>query len=475
MKKAILVVQLMMGIASYGQVTENIELEKSPTEREHAKSDQNNEQTANTLKDWFVKGQFSGLIRNGFMATINEGDLKDYWANGTGGRLYYHTSEFKGFQIGLGGLFVFNTGSSDLTEVDPVVGKGSRWEVQLFDITNPGNKDDMDRLEELFLQYRYKNSRIKLGKMGINTPLVNKQDSRLKPTALSGVWTEINEWEKLSVNAGWFTKTSPRSTTEWYKLEDAIGLYGRGFNADGTNSSYPGNIKTKGLGILGVKYKLNDCVKVQIWDYYIDNILNTGFFQADYSYGQYEFGFQYLRGDRINSGGSADPAKTYFPPGHATNLFSMKAGMKRSKWKMSLNYTQALNTGRFLFPRELGTVQLYTYISRHRVEGLGDFQTLMMKLNYYPLVDESLDVGIYIGGTHLNDDIRDFEFNKYGFMSFNQLNLDVKYQLKGWLEGLDIRALYVLDKSFNESIEDPAYVYNKTNLSHFNVMATLNF
>lgn len=474
MKIAIVTGLLLLVLKGYTQVIDSVGHRESTTMRKNEKSDQNGEQTVNNLKGWFVKGHFGGLIRNSFMATINQRDLKDYWANGTGGRLYYHTSEFKGFQIGLGGLFVFNTGSSDLTEADPVVGKGSRWEVQLFDITDPSNKDDMDRLEELFLKYRYKKSWIKLGKMGINTPLVNKQDTRLKPTVLSGVWAEINEWKNVSVSAGWFTKSSPRSTTAWYDLEAAIGLYGKGCNPDGTKSGYAGNITTNGLGILGIDYNFNDRLEIQIWDYYIENILNAGFFQTDYHIGQYELGFQYLREDQINAGGNSDPARTYFPSGHTTNLFSLKAGIKKSKWSTSFNYTQGLNTGRFLFPRELGTARLYTYISRHRVEGLGDFQTFMMKFNYFPLDDSSLNVGVYVGRTNSND-MRDFELNKYGFMSYNQLNIDLNYALKGWLAGLDVRALYVLDTSFDKSIENPDYVFNKTNLSHVNIMATLNF
>lgn len=464
---------MTVGISGYSQIKDSVDHKQIMT-KNSIELDSNREAPVNTLKGWFDQGHFSGMIRNSFMVTVNEGDLKNYWANGTGGRLHYHTASLKGFQLGLGGLFVFNTGSSDLTEVDPVVGKGSRWEIQLFDITDPGNKDDMDRLEELFLKYRFKNSFVKFGKQGINTPLVNMQDSRLKPTAVSGLWLELNEWKKVSVNAGWFTKTSPRSTTQWYDLEDAIGLYGKGYNADGTNSGYAGNISSKGIGILGVKYKVNDRLKVRIWDYYLDNLLNAGFLQTDYSCNGYELGVQYLREDRVNSGGNPDPAKTYFYSGHTTNLFSVKAGLSRNKWSASLNYTQALNTGRFLFPRELGTARLYTFVSRHRVEGLGDFQTLMMKFNYYPFDDKSLDVGVSVGRTHNNDN-RDFELNKYALISFNQLNIDLKYELKGWLEGLDVRALYVLDASFDRSISNPEYIFNKTNLSHVNVMATINF
>ena len=68
----------------------------------------------------------------------------------------------------------------------------NRYEIGLFDIEDPSNKKDIDRLEELYLKYNFKNATITVGKQLINTPFINLQDGRMRPTVVEGVWTEIN-------------------------------------------------------------------------------------------------------------------------------------------------------------------------------------------------------------------------------------------------------------------------------------------
>ena len=116
-------------------------------------------QAAN-LPEIFNKGRYYGNFRSFFMATDNARHLTDYYALAAGGALYFNSARFHGFQMGIGGSFHFNIASSDLTAKDPTTGAVNRYEIGLFDVENPGNKNNLNRMEELWLRYEKKQIRI---------------------------------------------------------------------------------------------------------------------------------------------------------------------------------------------------------------------------------------------------------------------------------------------------------------------------
>ena len=67
----------------------------------------------------FKHGKVHGNLRYFFMATENQDRLTDAYANAAGGGLFYESAAYKGFQMGVGGYFIYNLGSSDMTKVDP--------------------------------------------------------------------------------------------------------------------------------------------------------------------------------------------------------------------------------------------------------------------------------------------------------------------------------------------------------------------
>ena len=101
----------------------------------------------------FKGGKVQGHFRYFFMNTVNEGSLTDYYANAAGGGLRFETAKFHNFQFGISGFYIFNIGSSDMTKADPISGQLNRYEIGLFDLEDPLNKGDIDRLEEFYLKY----------------------------------------------------------------------------------------------------------------------------------------------------------------------------------------------------------------------------------------------------------------------------------------------------------------------------------
>jgi hypothetical protein len=144
----------------------------------------------------FKKAKTTGQLRYYFSATDNTRTLTDYYAHAIGGALKFETAPLHKIQLGVGGSFVFNLGSSNLKLPDPETEQMNRYEIGLYDIEDPGNKYNIKRLEELYLKYQDNSFSIKAGRQFINTPFINLQDGRMRPTAVEGLWLQANPFNQ---------------------------------------------------------------------------------------------------------------------------------------------------------------------------------------------------------------------------------------------------------------------------------------
>lgn len=422
------------------------------------------------LETCFLKAHWEAHMRTFFMSTVNEGALKDDYALAAGAGIGLLTQPLYGFQFGMSGFFIYNLSSSDLTKPDPSTKAGNRYEVGLFDIENPSNKNDLDRLEELYVKYNVSKSAITLGKININTPFVNPQDGRMRPTLEEGVWLNIHESKRIGFNGGWLWDISPRSTIRWFKVSESIGINPMGFNTDGSKSNYAGNITSKGLAIGNVYYQPNARVKINLWNAYLHNVMNTGLAEIRFSQQKNKTGFYqavlFLHQDALNQGGNTDQSKTYIDQGAQSNAISAQVGVKKRKNNSSLNYTHITGDGRYLMPREWGRDPFYTFLPRERNEGFGKVHAFVAKSTQH-FHDDQLQIGLAYGYFILPD-VKDYRLNKYGMPSYHQLNIDASYQFKHFLKGMTIRMLLAQKLNAGETYDDLRYVYNKVNMLNFN-------
>ncbi len=425
----------------------------------------------------FRQGEFHGHFRNFFMATLNENELSDYYANAIGGGLRYETAPFRGFQVAISGYFIHNLASSDLSGKDETTGATNRYEIGLFDIENPENNHDLDRLEELYLRYNFGNNRITIGKQILRTPFINPQDGRMRPTEIDGVWGEFNPNSKLGLNGGWFYKISPRSTVDWYSIGHSIGIYPQGLNPDGKPSGYKDEIRSAGIGIIQGTYKTDLGFSVKFLEQFTENVFNTAWAQLDFEKKNADrkwlASLQFTRQDPVAKGGNKDPQKTYFTPGTHANIISGRIGYQKANWQTSLNYTRITKGGRFSSPREWGRDPFFTFLPRERNEGLGDLHAFMAKTTgTFPKSHLTIDIG---AGYYDLPDIRDYAHNKYGIPSYIQTNAGIKYEFQGVLHGMDIDLLYVYKARTGETYQNPKAVINKVNMSNINVVLNYHF
>ncbi|ULQ53150.1 OprD family outer membrane porin [Flavihumibacter fluvii] len=465
-------VAVLIGSSAYAQ---HQELSEKP---QMYKGKQTDNTDSTSLLSAFKRGRVNGHFRYFFMSTQNQKGLTDYYANAAGGGLRFETAKFHGFQFAVSGFYTFNIGSSDLGKPDTTTGQSNRYEIALFDVEDPYNKKDIDRLEEFYLKYNYKKSSVIFGRQLINTPFINLQDGRMRPTGVEGIWFEMNEIKKTKIEGGWLYAISPRGTTKWYGIGESIGIYPSGVNVEGGKSEYLSNLNSKAVLMLGAHADLGKKVKLHGWDVWVDNIFNTAMVQADLQLPirqneQVFAAVQGIRQDAINDGGNADPAKTYFEKGQKSYAFGFKAGWKNRRWETSVNYNRITSDSRYLMPREWGREPFFTFLPRERNEGFGNADAIMGRLNYsFPKTEIKASLAL---GYYQLPDVKDTRLNKYGMPSYTQFNADFRYPFKGIMKGLEAQLLVVGKLNKGETYNNKKYEFNKVDMMQYNLVLNFHF
>ncbi len=423
-----------------------------------------------TFAEHFTKGTISAHWRTFFMSTINDGALKDDYSLASGVGLGLLTKPFHGFQLGANAFFTFNLASSNIQSPDPLTLMPNRYELGLYDIQNPYKKYDIASLQKLFIRYTFlKNNSIEVGRIDANNPFVNPQDGRMRPTAQEGVWIKANPTKKLFLQGGYYWTMSPRSTTQWYKVIDVVGIYPSGVNVDGTKSNYYGNLKSAGLAILNVRYSPLDYLTINLWNGHFFNVMNTAMLNLEYRNNKALktpfAALMYMHQDAINNGGNANQSRTYINKGAQSNIVSAALGYSFKRIIVTGAYTFISGDGRYLMPREWGRDWFYTFMPRERNEGLGGVNAATIKANFY---FKRFSTAIHYGYFHLPD-VKNYRLNKYGMPSYHQLNYEFNYSPK-FVEGLTLRLLVAYKINAGETYNNLRYVYNKVNMVNFNLV-----
>ncbi|MBK7935973.1 MAG: hypothetical protein IPJ82_02320 [Lewinellaceae bacterium] len=429
------------------------------------------------FQNFLRHGKFGGHARVYAMGTDNTGDLTDYYGLAAGVGLGYTSPVWKGFEAGISGFMIFNLASSNFSVKDSITGSPNRYEIGLFDIENPRNTDDLDRNEELFLRWsKAKVVRITAGRFIPQSPLINPQDGRMRPTLAQGIWVEAGPKEKWRVQAAWLTHFSPRSTVHWYSAGESIGIYPVGLNPDGSKSAYAGNLHSKGILIGAFETRVAKKLQVRIWDYYIDNILNVNWLEMTMEHrrpsgNSFSIGFQALHENALGDGGNPDPAKTYIEKGGESWMFGLRAGIRGNKGNLNVNYTRITPDGRLLMPREWGREPLYTFLPRERNEGLGGVHAFTIN------AEKEKNGWQYAAGLGYYDlpDVQNTRLNKYGLPSYTQVNLSVKHRFAKMLEGLEGTLLFVHKFAAGKIPENPKYLFNKVDMTLVNLVFDYHF
>lgn len=428
------------------------------------------------LMDVFKQGHISGHFRSFFMNTQNAGSLKDDYALAMGGGLKFESKTLFGFQLGLSGVYVFNVASSDLLKTDSLTGLNNRYELGLFDISPRDNNLNVSRLEELYLRWKNQKLTITLGKQHINTPFINLQDGRMRPTAVDGFWLEWKPGRDVNVAGGYLYGMSPRSTSRYYSIENTIGLYPSGVDIAGKPSTYKGNLQIPGIVYGGMLGKIGKNIKWQSWQMWVMQLYYASLYQWEGNIktkgrSQFLYAAQLIYQKQAGGGGNENKNYTYIDSGASSLVYGAKLGITGTRGTLHLAYTHITSVGRYLLPREWGRDPFFTFMARERNEGFGNLHAMVVQWSAQPTI-KGLKYTLALGYFNLPD-VKNFALNKYGMPSYWQGNVDVRYSFGGFLKGLEGQLLYLHKWKVGEDYGNLKYVYNKVDMSNLNVV--LNF
>ncbi len=425
-------------------------------------------------------GTFEGHLRSFFMATTNHDEYPDYYALAMGGGLGYYSPIIKNFQAGMSGFIIYNMASSHLGPETPF---SNRYELSLFDVQDPENHDDLDRLEDLYLRYyisQETHSYVQFGKFHLKTPLINLQDGRMRPNLQEGVFGEFNEWKKLKLKAGWLWKTSPRGTIHWYDMGESIGVYPMGRAINGARADYAGHVETPGIAILSAGFNPMKEVNVQLWNYHAPDLFNMFMPKVEWKKKSHSIlwsaGLQYFWQSSLYKD-TLSVEQQYITKGEQSHSLSGKVGrtntVSGADW--SLNYTRITSHGRFLLPREWGVESFYTFIQRERLEGAGDVHAVMAQNLFYLDKAHHFSFQTMAGMTWMPA-VTKAELNKYNLPSYYQVNLRARYAFSGFWKGLRADVLYLYKGNMSPNLEvTPSTYHNKIDMHHASLVLDYYF
>ncbi len=422
----------------------------------------------------FKLGTIHGNLRSFFSSNFNKNSDIEY-AQAVGGGIQFISKPVYHVKLGVSGFFVYDAFSSDLTKAHPLSGALNRYELGLFDITDPANKTGINRIEELYLQYQKNKTTFTVGKQLINTPFINLQDGRMRPTAAQGLWLQHKNKENKWY-AGWLNKFSPRSTVAWYNTGASIGLYSVGVNMDGTKSGYKNALESSGAALVGAELNILKNHSIQVSNLWVQNIFNSSLVQLDKTpttKHPYYYGLQLITQTVVNKGGNNDAAKTYFNPDQSSLVMGARLGKKVGAWDYSLNYTRITKQGRYLMPREWGRDPFYTFLMGERNEGVGGVSAYVLKAKYKA---PKAPLTVQVGAGYFNlPDVTNYALNKYALPSYMQYNVDVRYVFAKHLKGWEAQLIYFYKDATGNTYNNPKYYINKVDMGHFNFIVNFHF
>ncbi|MBL7980569.1 MAG: OprD family outer membrane porin [Flavobacteriales bacterium] len=427
------------------------------------------------LPDVIRNGTLEGRFRLFLMGTLNDGAPSDYHAQAFGGSLGFSSLRWHGFQLRMSGGYTFDLWSSDLTRPDAATGIPNRYEIGLFDVTDPRSDNQLAYVHLFQVNYRSRNERssIVFGRQELTTPFINAQDGRMHPGLAEGLWSTHKSKKGLRLEGGFIYRMAPRSTAAWYAIERTFGLYPVGIGVDGRSSRYAGNTTTPGIAMAGITAPLKQKITITGWNMLVANVFNSAMLQVERGArdDRWMFGAMAVRQDRITNGGNTADSLAYFQS-DASMTFSGRVRMNLGRFRWQANYTRITADGRYLVPREWGRDPFYTFLPRERNEGFGDVHAATLNLIWRTKSGWRVQADV---GHYWLPAISNVRLNKYAFPAYQQFDVNAQYQFKGSWKGLAAQFIYLVKLPMPGAIYTERQAVNKVDMHHAEIIVNYAF
>ena len=140
-------------------------------------------ENTSTFANAMQNGKVSGQVRYYYMDEDEGQNYQDYYGSAIGGHLKYETGKISGFNLGVAFYAAhFLATNYSTTSVEPAANnKNSRYIAGLMDASDP-SVTSITGIGELYLNYKYSKTNVRLGRMKLKTPFINPEDGRMIPT-----------------------------------------------------------------------------------------------------------------------------------------------------------------------------------------------------------------------------------------------------------------------------------------------------
>ena len=246
-----------------------------------------NVQAADDLSSMFSEGKTSGQIREFSIArytTYTNGAKKDVdnISHALGGHLKFETADFKGLSFGT--AFYTTNRIGGRSDTNSAGTEGPNNTVLNY------NAEGYSILGEAFLQYKFGKTTFKAGRQKMNTPLLGADDARMIPNLFTSYNLSNTDLDGFKFSLNHTTEIAQGTFSNAYGLGGSIIGATAGYRAvAGTGpgdfsgyGEYAVGESTAGITSVSATYTGVEGLKVQLWDYYSHDILNSIYADASY-------------------------------------------------------------------------------------------------------------------------------------------------------------------------------------------------
>ncbi len=249
------------------------------------------------------KGVWYGRLRLNYFKWIwNEGR---YWKNGKwrdridpqgfgfGGSIIYKTATFYGFSGTVGFYGCHDLGLLD--EDDVVFGKSGKDTFSRYQVMEHGDWG-MAVFAQVYLEYRFRKSDLRIGRMIVECPFVRSNDTKMIPNTMQGIHFFTKEISGTTINIMYFNRQKLRDHTrfhdvitykskgvspwrKWNNQDDSAvhkGLSYDNFNLYGLHSR-------NRLFIIGITNRSIRQLKLDFWNAWVPDLFDTFLGEANYT------------------------------------------------------------------------------------------------------------------------------------------------------------------------------------------------
>ncbi|MCX7737977.1 MAG: OprD family porin [Hydrogenothermaceae bacterium] len=241
------------------------------------------------FKESKVMGQFRAFYIN---RDYNQAHSKsDRSAFAIGGKFGFETAAVNGLKFG---IMAYSTNAINPNRYNDDGTPNTHMDPTLFG----KDRKRVTYIGQLYLNYSYKNTNIKVGRQEINTPMVGMDDARMLPNLFEGAILTNKDLNKTTLIVGHLWSMAYGTFANSYgactKLALQAGYGCGGYTTAQSVAKYDtGNFmnmgkqatgeNTPGVTVLAVMYDGIPNLKLQAWDYVAWDIANILYLQGDYT------------------------------------------------------------------------------------------------------------------------------------------------------------------------------------------------